>query len=84
MVDERSLMKDLLDLMKVRDKLYGDFKKCKNSMNKDLLFSQFKSFINCIVCLLRTSKKLYYTNFFKENVQQCQKDLERRLEKLSR
>ena len=41
------LTKDLLDLMKVRDKLYGDFK--KNPINKHLLFSQFKSCRNRIV-----------------------------------
>ena len=67
------LTKDLLDLMKVRDKLYRDLKKCKNSINKDLLFSQFKSCRNRILCLLRTSKKLYYTKFFQENSKNVQK-----------
>ena len=54
--------------MKRRDKLYKKFIKAKNEVIKNDYFVKYKLLRNKIVTLCRISKKLHYSKFFTENV----------------
>ena len=54
--------------MKRRDKLYKKFIKAKNEVIKNDYFVKYKHLRNKIVTLCRISKKLHYSKFFTENV----------------
>ena len=57
----------ILNSMKVRDSLYKKLTLEKDQRQKDILKGQYNIYRNKVVSLLRTSKKQYYTNYFKEH-----------------
>ena len=62
------ITKGILKSISIKNNLYKRYIKSKNSENKDLLFTKFKSYRNNISNLLRSSKKSYYNIFFQSNI----------------
>ena len=51
----------------IKNKLFGKFIKSKNSIVKEKLHNDYKSYRNMISTLLKQSKKNYYNKYFKDN-----------------
>ncbi|XP_057290244.1 uncharacterized protein LOC130612931 [Hydractinia symbiolongicarpus] len=63
------MTKGILKSMKIRDKLYKSFMCAKNPIIKSNIQERYKRYRNRIVSLCRTSKKNYYSDYFKKNIQ---------------
>ena len=57
----------LLTSIKKRNQLHKLFIKSKNPIEKLTHENRFKQYCNLIVCLCRRSKKIYYSNYFKDH-----------------
>ena len=53
--------------MKIRDKLYKQFIKSKNSQTREIKQAAFKKYRNKIIDLLRRSRQSYYQKYFSDN-----------------
>ena len=60
---------EILNSMKVRDKLYKSFMRAKDPLVKNTLRDRFKAYRNSIVSICRQRKIDFYQNFFQENIQ---------------
>ena len=60
---------EILNSMKVRDKLYKSFLQAKDPLVKATLKERFKLYRNRIVSICRQRKIDFYRNFFQENIQ---------------
>ena len=52
----------------IKNKLFGKFIKSTNSIIKEKLHNDYKSYRNMISTLLKQSKKNYYDKYFKDNI----------------
>ena len=52
----------------IKNKLFGKFIKSTNSIIKEKLLNDYKSYRNMISTLLKQSKKNYYDEYFKDNI----------------
>ena len=59
---------EILDSMKVRDKLYKSFARTKDPNLKEFLGQRYKAYRNRIVTICRQRKSSFYQNFFQENM----------------
>ena len=67
------ITKGILTSMKIRDNLFCEFKTCINVNIKSFLRDRYKFYRNRIVSLLRLSKKLYFSSYFTENLNNTHK-----------
>ncbi|XP_065642863.1 uncharacterized protein LOC136074468 [Hydra vulgaris] len=58
----------IIKSIKIKNKIHKKFIKCKNQKLKLEYFQRFKSYRNQINNLIRYSKKLYYSKYFNETV----------------
>ena len=58
---------EILDSITKKNKLFKKYVKCKNVVNKSLLFDEYKRLKNQILALTRESKKDFYKNYFTKN-----------------
>ena len=59
--------KDILKLIKTKDKIHAKYIKESNQAHKQALHNEYKSKKNQITQLIRCSKRDYYNKFFQEN-----------------
>ena len=64
---------DILKQIKLKDKTYHKFVKENNPETKQYLLSEYKSKKNEITKLIRSAKKIYYSNYFEENCNNAKK-----------
>ena len=62
------ITKGILTSMKIRDNLFREYLESSSPNIKIFLHSRYKQYRNRIVSLLRTSKKLYYRQYFNNNL----------------
>ena len=65
--------KDILKLVKIKDKIYAKFIKEKNSVKKQDLFKDYKTKKNEITKQIRCSKKAFYDEYFTKNSKNLRK-----------
>ena len=63
----------LIKSMSIRDKLYSTFIHCKNPAKRLSFENRYKFYRNSIVSLCRSSKNIYYHNFFATNLHNSKK-----------
>ena len=61
------ITKDILKLIKTKDKIYKKFIKQKNTIIKEQIFKTYKQQKNEITKIIRISKKKYYNEYFTKN-----------------
>ena len=64
---------DILNLIKVKDKLHAKYIKEANGTKKHNIFQEYKTKKNEITQLIRSSKKEYYNQYFQENSKNIKK-----------
>lgn len=57
----------ILTSIKKRDNIHKRYLKCKNPINKEALFQQYKQYRHVIVTLCKRNKSLYYQHPFQEH-----------------
>ena len=62
--------------IKIKDKIYKELLKNKNSLQKERLYNEFQRYRNSITILSRNSKANHYQNFFQEHKQNMLKTWE--------
>ena len=62
--------------IKIKDKIYKELLKNKNSLQKERLYNEFQRYRNSITILSTNSKANHYQNFFQEHKQNMLKTWE--------
>ena len=61
------MTKDIQHLMKVRNSLFNKYCKEEDPNSKSIKHQQFKEARNLVTSKIKTSKRIYYDNFFKKH-----------------
>ena len=63
----------ILERISLKNNFLQRSTKCKNTLEKNLLYQRFKDLKNEITCLVRSGKKDFYKNYFEENKKNMKK-----------